>query len=127
MNTPSPVSDTHMPAHRRRKSRWRSGDSRRAWSGRMRGGGLARGAQVLERAVYVHRAGEEEALTQVAAEVAQRRPLVVVLDPLCDHVELERLAEAYDHAGQCRGLRGRAGAQERAVHLEDVDRKLAEI
>src|SRR5687768_12697127 len=101
MKTPSPTSETHMPLHSRRKSRWRSGDSRRTRSraglSGMRAARLVgRGAQVLQRGVGVHRPGEQEALTQVAAELAQAGPLLLVLDALGDDLEVQRLAEA-DH------------------------------
>ena len=86
------------------------------------------GAQVLDRGVRVHRAREVEALAQVAAEVAQRRPLLGELDALGHDVEVQRLAQRDDRAWPGPTASGVApAAQERAVHLEDVDGEAAEV
>src|SRR5262249_55634695 len=82
--------------------------------------------QVALEAVFRHRLREEEALTELAAEVAQRRHLVEPLDAFGDHVELEAPPERDD--GRSEALVGLVvGDQERAVHLEDVDRQAAEV
>src|SRR5690349_1352295 len=109
-----------MPVQSNRKLRWRSGMSRfslekppgrssDSWLCSMRFGllshdrrrrlGLLAGEELVER-VLAHRLGEEEALTQLAAEIAQGRHLVETLDALGDDVEPEALAERDDRRGQ---------------------------
>src|SRR3954466_10211024 len=75
----------------------------------------------------VHRVREQEALAEVATQLPQRLPLLVVLDALGDHLERERRAQADDGGGQAVQLRRGALLQEGAVHLEDVDREAAEV
>src|SRR5690242_19911611 len=135
---PSPSSDTVIPAHSSRKLRWRSGTRRfslekppgrssDSWlcsrrfgllspGGRWRLGLLA--CEELAERVLAHRLGEEEALTELAAQIAQGRHLVETLDALGDDVEPEALAEGDDRRGEA-GVRLVVGDEERAVHLED--------
>src|SRR6476661_7417129 len=101
---PSPTSDRHMPAHSSRKSRSRSGvsspprstppaRSSASWLWSIGGGrALAAGRQEGPRRLGLHRAREVEALALLAAQVAQRRPLLGQLDALGDDLEAQRAA-----------------------------------
>ena len=71
-----------------------------------------------------HRASEEETLPELTAEIVQRPLLLGKLDPLGNHLELEAGAERDDRRRQRDVL---AGADERAVHLEDVDGEPAQV
>src|SRR2546421_10687343 len=81
--------------------------------------------EVLMERLVVHRLGEQEALAELTAEVAQRRDLLWQLDPFCNHVEIEAVADRDDRAGEARIAL--FGPEERAIHLEDVDREAAEV
>src|SRR5919109_3036741 len=132
---PSPRSEMVIPVHRRRKSRWRRGARRltrekppgrssASWLCCMRPslvGRLLVLVEVREERLVCHRLCEEEALTEVAAEVPKRRDLFRELDSLRHDVEVERRAERDDRRDQP-GLLVLA-REERAVHLEDVDRE----
>src|SRR6266550_966590 len=78
----------------------------------------------LEQGAGVHRAGEEEPLSDLAAEVVQRVLLLWKLDALGDDVELEARAERDDRRGQRHVF---ARADEGTIHLQDVDREPAQI
>ena len=75
----------------------------------------------------LHRVREVKALPELAAEIAQPAELLVEFDALGDDVQGERAAERDDGAGQVGGLARGLRPQERAIHLDDVDRKAAEI
>src|SRR4029079_5100510 len=96
-NAPSPSNEMHIALHSRQKSRSRSGVSRPdrvspplrssaswLWCIGRREAGVHAVGQVIrqerERGVGVHRACEQEALAELAAEVAQRLPLLGELD-----------------------------------------------
>ena len=61
--------------------------------------------QELDDTLGVHGAGEVEALTLVAAEVAQGRPLLGELDALRDDLEVQRLAQRHDGGREAGRLR----------------------
>ena len=65
------------------------------------------GVEVLDQRLVVHRLGEQEALAELAAEVAKRRDLLGQLDSLGDDVEVEAVAERDDRRGQARLRRAR--------------------
>jgi len=81
-------------------------------------GGVRAGDEVLDQGLVVHGPGKEEALAELAAEIAKRSHLLGKLDPFGDNVELEARSKGDD----CRGQAGVLvlGGEERAVHLEDV-------
>src|SRR6185312_15370536 len=76
----------------------------------------------------VQRSGEQEALTDVALLLAQERELAVILDPLGDGLDAQRLAEFDEGVDQARSLRvvGQAG-DERAVDLQCIHGELAQV
>src|SRR5215216_6485585 len=128
----------HMPLQSRRKSRWRSGarmparsyppaGSSASWLCSIGGALIAAGRQELQRRVDVHRPGEVEPLAHLAAEIAERVPLLRELDPLGHDLEVERGAERHDGGRQTGRVGRRPLAQERAVHLEDVDGEAAQV
>src|SRR6185503_7118259 len=80
-----------------------------------------------QRRLGVHRVGEVEALAEVAAKRSQRLRLFGQLDALGN--DLERQGGAQPHDGIGEAVRAGSGAlvQERAIHLEDVDGKPAEV
>src|SRR2546426_7756592 len=82
-----------------------------------------RGEEADQR-IDTHRSREQEALSDLAPEVLERLLLLGKLDALGDDVERKTCPERDD-----RGLQGDvlAGADERAIHLEDVDREAAEV
>src|SRR6476619_3243959 len=141
---PSPTSETAIPIQRTRKSREarrgrRSptrarppGRSRVSKLGCTRGTPVARLELVLAFLVKVvdecrlsHRPREQESLTELAPQLAERADLLGLLDALCDDLEVEPLADRDDRRGQA-GV-GVASAEEGAVHLEDVHWESAEI
>src|SRR5215213_7569045 len=98
---PSPRSETVIPVQRSRKSRWRRGARRltrenppgrssASWLCCMRPslvGRLLVLVEVLDERLVVHRLRKEEALAEVAAEVAKRRDLFGDLDAFRHDVE----------------------------------------
>ena len=73
-----------------------------------------------------HRTGEQEPLPVATAEIGEEAGLVGVLDPLGDHLEIQRPAEVDDGTRDRRsGAAG--GGDEGPVDLEDVDRESLEI
>src|SRR5436190_4457156 len=125
---PSPSNDTQVAPHSRRKSRWRSGASRpvrltppvRSSASWLWCIGRRDGRHVLgeerEARVGIHRAGEEEALAELAPQLVQRLPLLGELDPFGDDLQTERRAERDDRGREPIRLRSGALPQERAVH-----------
>src|SRR4249920_1475711 len=101
---PSPRRETVIPVQSIRKSRCRSGERRftrekppgrssPSWLCCMR---ALLAPEVLEERFVVHRLGEQEALAELAAEIAERGDLLGQLDALCDDVEVEAGAERDD-------------------------------
>ncbi len=85
------------------------------------------GEESLER-VGRERAGEEEALGEVAALELQRADLAVLLDTLGERLQAERLAELDQGVRERVRLAGeREAGDERAVDLERVDGELAQV
>src|SRR3954468_2501800 len=75
-----------------------------------------------------HRAPEEEALAELAAQRAQQLQLLGGLDALGDHLHAQRAAKLEDHAQEGRLLRAPRGAlDERARDLEHVEGQRAQI
>src|SRR5581483_10819840 len=83
-------------------------------------------AEISHERAMRHRLREEEALAELATEILQRLDLALVLDALGDDLEAEALADGDDRGGEA-GSALSVGPEERAVHLEDVDRQPAEI
>src|ERR1019366_3783958 len=76
----------------------------------------------------VKRTGEEEALPAVALLLTQQRELARLLDALRDRLDRESLAELNERANE--GLAFLVVSEprdERAVDLQGVDRKLAQV
>ena len=71
---------------------------------------------------------EEEALTQLAAEILQAVQLLLQLDPFGDRLQLQRFAQR-DHRARERRLRVASAhiVDERLVDLEDVDREALQV
>ena len=88
----------------------------------------AAAGQVLEHGLGVHRPGEEEALAELAAELAQGGPLLGLLDALGHDVEIESRAERERPRRPGPDISGVAPSpEERPVHLQDVHREAAEV
>src|SRR5215210_8610381 len=81
--------------------------------------------EVLDQRFAVHRPGEQESLTEIAAEIAKRGDLLGELDSFRDDVETQAGSERDDGGDQPRLLV--LGRKERAIHLEDVDGKAAQV
>ena len=76
----------------------------------------------------VERAGEEEALAEVALFALEGLELGLVLDSFAERLEAERLAELDERVDERAGfLRGGDAGDEGAVDLERVDGELAEV
>src|SRR6187200_3482938 len=129
---PSPRSEIVIPAQRMRKSRCLSGASRLMREkppGRSSASWLCCTAcdlvdaevEVFDQCVAAHRLGEQESLAELAAEFPKRTDLLGGLDSLGYDFEIEAVAHGDDGARQAGFLV--LLRQERAVHLEDVDRE----
>jgi len=82
--------------------------------------------EVARDRAHVHRPREQEALTQLAAQIAERHHLPVELDALGHNLEAQRPAQR-DHRGRQPVVGPGLGVEERAIHLQDVDREAAEV
>src|SRR5690348_257869 len=87
--------------------------------------------RVAERELQVRgsdRLVEEEALTELAAEILQAVELLLQLDPFGDRLQLQRLAERDYRAREC-GFRIAPAdvIDERLVDFENVDREALQI
>src|SRR5579862_3479305 len=144
---PSPTSEMLIPAHSNRKSRERSGLSRptRSMLPRrsspsklccigvelgdhtvaVRDRTVAAAREILGERAERHRPAEQEALAQLEAEVLEQVDLVGALDAFGDDFEPEPLADRHDRGRETVVVD--AAAEERPVHLEDVDRQAAEV
>src|SRR5690348_81618 len=88
----------------------------------------------IEDLAHRHGLAERESLPRLAAEREQRVALLVELDALGHGVETERVGQREDGLRECDGvdaigaaIRARQSLDERAVDLEDVDRKTMQI
>src|SRR5205807_9671792 len=92
-----------------------------------RGLALGAGSQQLPDRLGGPRAGEVEALADVTAERLELIELLAGLDAVGDRDEPERMRHV-DHGGDDRRVFGLVAelAHERAVHLQDVERKALE-
>src|SRR5919204_37281 len=85
---------------------------------------LLRLAEEAEQCLRPHWAGEQETLTELTAEVLQRPLLFRQLDALGDDLQRQACAQGDDRGLQRDVL---ARADERPVHLQDVDREPTEV
>src|SRR5262245_66327733 len=81
--------------------------------------------EVLDQRLVIHRLGEQEALAETAPQLAEGVDLLGLLDSLGHDVEVQAVPERDDRAREARLIV--LGREERAVHLEDVDREAAQV